>query len=115
MGAHCSMLKWRVFLVLVLIGTTMPESMRLAEYCCFWGTTSQSSRPDHSAPCPDVPAPWDGEASKWLEADSLDDHEGSFFLTAEFHPLWRPALSAGGRGLYATSRDLFDSLHRLRI
>jgi hypothetical protein len=109
------MLKWRILLVIVLACTTMPESVRLAAYCCHFGLASQCNPHDSSAPCPDLPAPCDGEEGKWVVADSVDDHDGSFFWIVEFQPLWRPALSAASRGVYTSARDLFDALHRLRI
>src|SRR5215210_7580211 len=99
------MLKWRILLIAVLACTTMPESMRLAAYCCQFGLAPANRERDKSAPCPDLPAPCDSEEGKWVTADTVDDHDGSFFSIVDFQPLWRPALSAGGRGFYATSRE----------
>ena len=109
------MLRWRILLVGVLICATMPESMQLAAYLCHARFASRRGQPASTTPCSDLPAPCDGEEGKLLTSDSVDDHDGSFFWIVDFAPLWRPALSAGSRGFYATGRDLFDSLHRLRI
>lgn len=108
------MLKWRILLVLVLACSTMPESMRLVAFLCHAGLAPISQQ-DSSVPCPDLPAPCDGEEGKWVTADSVDDHDGSFFWILDLDLSWPPTQSARTSGSYATSHDFFDSLHRLRI
>ncbi len=104
----------RILLVALLSWLTVPECMRLTSGCLDTVLADSSSEQDHQLPIPEMPAPCDGDEAQFL-TDGFDDHEGSPHFLVEFHPLWRPALSAGSRGFYATARDLFDWLHRLRI
>ncbi|MEX2175014.1 MAG: hypothetical protein WD872_11675 [Pirellulaceae bacterium] len=93
----------------------MPELMGLAAFCCQFGLSPFGGEKDRSSFCPDLPAPCYDEERKELTADSVDDHESSFFWIVDLQPLWQPSLSAGGRGFFSNSRDLFDCLHRRRI